>query len=228
MTTQFASRPVASSQSGPHPRLVRVLESHLRRRSEAPLHPPSVAAFQTLEKELAEDAAPRVLDSGCGTGESTREIARAWPECVVIGIDKSAERLRRGGFASFPHREGNAIWVRAELATFWRLAAAAGWRLRRHYLLYPNPWPKPGHLQRRWHAHPVFPDLLALGGELEMRSNWQVYAEEFALAANRALGMNVRPRPVADPAVSSPFERKYRASGHRLYSVALSCDAGAV
>ena len=228
MTYQTASRRVSSSQSGPHPRLARILEAHLRRRFEAPLHVPSVAAFEALEKMLAEETAPRVLDSGCGTGASTRLIARLLPGCLVIGVDKSADRLRRGGISHFPHREGNAIWLRAELVTFWRLAVAAGWRLHRHYLLYPNPWPKPGHLQRRWHAHPVFPHLLQLGGELEMRSNWQGYAEEFAMAANRALGTGARPRAVGESAVTSPFERKYRASGHRLYSVALSCDSSGV
>lgn len=228
MTNRPASRPVASSQSGPHPRLARVLEAHLRRGFEAPLHPPSVAAFETLKNMLAKERAPQVLDSGCGTGESTRQIARLLPDCLVIGVDKSAERLSRGGMSRFPHREGNAIWLRADLATLWRLALEAGWRLQRHYLLYPNPWPKPGHLQRRWHAHPVFPHLLQLGGELEMRSNWKVYAEEFAMAANRALGTCARPRPVGDSAVTSPFERKYRASGHRLYSVALSCDSSGV
>jgi len=120
------------------------------------------------------------------------------------------------------------IWLRAELATFWRLAVQAGWRLHRHFLLYPNPWPKPGHLRRRWHAHPVFPDLLQLGGRLELRSNWAVYAEEFAVAVNHALGTRVQPMRLAGSDDLSPFERKYRASGHALYSVALSLDAGGV
>ena len=48
--------------------------------------------------------------------------------------------------------------------------------------LYPNPWPKKKHLGRRWHGAPVFPALVKLGGELEMRSNWQTYLDEFALA----------------------------------------------
>ena len=224
----IVSRLVSSRQQAVHPRLGAVVEAHLAHAWRAPPHRPTAAAFESLADLLAGETENLVLDSGCGTGESTRLIARLLPDCLVIGVDKSADRLRRGGLSRFPHREGNAIWVRAELATFWRLAADAGWRLRRHYLLYPNPWPKPAHLRRRWHAHPAFPHLLRLGGRLEMRSNWEVYAQEFAQAANRALGAAARPLPVEDAAVSSPFERKYRASGHRLYSVALSCDAGAV
>ena len=226
--TAHYSRPVRSAQQEVHPRLAAVVGAHLQNAWRAPLHPPTVAAFDALQAFLANESQGLVLDSGCGTGESTRLIARAWPDCMVIGIDKSVARLAKGGMTKFPHREGNAVWLRAELATFWRLAQSAGWRLRRHFLLYPNPWPKPGQLLRRWHAHPVFPALLGLGGELEMRCNWEIYALEFAAAANQVLGTDVRPRPPSGSEITSPFERKYRASGHPLYSVSRSCDGGAV
>lgn len=222
------SRRVTSRQHGVHPRLGAVVEAHLAQAWRAPLHGPSVVAFEALQAALGGTVTGLVLDSGCGTGDSTRQIARALPDCLIIGIDKSAARLRRGGMLSFPHREGNAVWLRADLATFWRLAADAGWRLRRHYLLYPNPWPKPAQLRRRWHAHPVFPDLLRLGGLLEMRCNWDVYALEFAAAVNRTLGTDARATAVGESPISSPFERKYRASGQPLYSVAVSGAAGAV
>lgn len=222
------SRPVTSRQQGVHPRLGAVVEAHLAKAWRAPLHRPTVAAFVALLRELQGAPGNLVLDSGCGTGDSTRQIARALPDCLVIGVDQSVARLRRGGAVLFPHREGNAVLLRAELAAFWRLATAAGWRLQRHYLLYPNPWPKPAQLRRRWHAHPVFPDLLRLGGRLEMRCNWEVYALEFAAAVNRALGTDVQPAELGESPISSAFERKYRASGHPLYSVAVSCGDGAV
>jgi len=226
------SRQIVSSQREIHPRLGCVLDAHFSRDWQAPLHPPSVAAFRALQSLLADDAlsdsAGLVLDSGCGTGESTRQIARQLPDCVVIGVDKSLARLSRTGAYKFPHRQGNAIWLRADLTTFWRLAVAAGWRLHRHFLLYPNPWPKPAHLRRRWHAHPVFPDLLRLGGRLEMRSNWGVYALEFTAAVNRMLGTNARLREPGESPITSPYERKYRASGHRLYSLSVSGVFGGV
>lgn len=222
------SRAVRSSQADVHPRLEALLDRHASRPWEQPFHAPTVAAFDALERLLGRPEKPLVLDSGCGTGESTRLIARAFPGRLVVGVDKSLARLRRGGADTFPRREGNAVWLRAELTTFWRLALRAGWRLERHYLLYPNPWPKPSGLQKRWHAHPVFPDLLKLGGRLEMRCNWEVYAREFAFAVNRILGTRARVTTPPDSPVLSPFERKYRASGHRLYSVAVSADSSGV
>jgi tRNA G46 methylase TrmB len=215
------SRTVRSSQAGVHPRLERLLHRYGTRAWAEPLHPPSCRAFEKLQALLGDETRERILDSGCGTAASTRLLARRFPRALVIGVDKSANRLARLGPGALPRREGNVVWVRAELETFWRLAASAGWRLQRHYLLYPNPWPKPGQLQRRWHAHPVFPTVLELGGRLEMRTNWRIYAEEFALALEHYTGAAVRPSTLRVKEPASPFERKYRDSGHPLYSVVL-------
>jgi tRNA G46 methylase TrmB len=228
LSAELFSRRVESSQTTVHPRLEALVEKHRRERWMQPLHPPSVTVFEKVTELIAGLDLPLVLDSGCGTGESTRSIAHALPDCLVIGVDKSLKRLQRGGVPASPRRQGNSIIVRAELTTFWRLAQAAGWRLHRHFLLYPNPWPKPGQLQRRWHAHPVFPSLLALGGRLEMRCNWDIYAREFSAAASQLLGVRIKPREVSPGAFSSPFERKYRGSGHRLYSVVVSADSSRV
>jgi tRNA (guanine-N7-)-methyltransferase len=107
--------------------------------------------------------------------------------------------------------------VRADLVDFWRLLAEQQVRLARHYLFYPNPWPKIGHLSRRWHGHAVFPVLPALGGIIECRSNWPIYIEEFAFALGRVLGREVPAEVFVPDEPVSPFERKYRDSGQQLY-----------
>lgn len=43
---------------------------------------------------------PVVLDSGCGTGRSSALLARSHPHLPVIGIDRSAVRLSKGGDAA--------------------------------------------------------------------------------------------------------------------------------
>lgn len=82
----------------------------------------------------------------------------------------------------------NVLLLRAELADFWRCylhksAESLKWKVRTHYLLYPNPYPKVSRLKSRWYAHPSFPVLLHLFGtndELIIRSNWKEYLSEFA------------------------------------------------
>ncbi|OQA34197.1 MAG: tRNA (guanine-N(7)-)-methyltransferase [Betaproteobacteria bacterium ADurb.Bin341] len=212
-----ASRPVHSGQEGPH----RDLDLLLRRHAAHPYLKPllehnqqafdtAIAAWQAWNKE-----APLVLDAGCGVGWSTLKLAERFPEHFVLGVDQSLDRLSRGKPMPLPD---NAAFVRADLVDFWRLLHAAGVTLARHYLLYPNPWPKIGHLGRRWHGHPVFPVLLALGGQLECRSNWRIYVEELAQAITLLTGVSAGVEdfdPGDEPL--TPFEAKYAASGHRLY-----------
>lgn len=165
------------------------------------------------------DTRPMILDSGCGTGESTQRLAGLHPDHLVIGVDQSLARLGKSGVDCGVLRHDNWLLARAELATFWRLMYGAGLKLEKHLLLYPNPWPKPGHLQRRWHAHPVFPWLLALGGEIELRCNWEIYALEFAAAVQIATGVHVGVDQIEPEQGTSPFEAKYLGRGHTLYSV---------
>ena len=177
-----------------------------------------------------------VLDSGCGTGESTLHLARKFPNIPVIGIDKSSVRLSKAGnerqlevsAGASCDVPANAFWVRAELLDFWRLALdrvqAGEWNVLHHALYYPNPWPKESEANRRFHLHPIFPVLMRLSPVTELRTNWEIYAREYKEAARIAgdcLSLNVS----AECSAFSPenpetaFERKYQTAGQELYRV---------
>ncbi|ANJ66809.1 SAM-dependent methyltransferase [Halothiobacillus diazotrophicus] len=217
------SRQVVSRQTGPHEDLFAEVAKHARHRWARPIADYNRQAFAAAEAWLAGRPQPLILDSGCGTGDSTRLLAARHPTHSVIGIDRSADRLsrQRGGSPE------NCLLLRADLVDFWRLARAAGWRPERHYLLYPNPEPKPKHLKRRFHAHPVFPDLVALGGHFESRSNWRIYLEELALALEfHGRPAEIVPVPESEPPLTL-FERKYRASGQPLWCLRTTEGGGA-
>ena len=219
------SRIPQSAQAGVHDALRERVRKHLMQPFRKPYADYNRAA---LEHALAgwDGKAPLILDAGCGVGHSTIQIARAHPDHWVMGVDQSEDRLNRRK----PYPEAllprNMVFVRADLVDFWRLLDDAGLRLARHYILYPNPWPKIGHLGRRWHAHPVFPWIPRLGGVLECRSNWQVYAEEFALALGEVTGRPVGWAPFTAEVPLTPFERKYRDSGQALYRLELDLGLG--
>ena len=211
---------VSSGQGDVHPRLEAIVRKHLETHWSQPLHLPTLDTWHELETHPSFSAVmPLILDSGCGTGESTTRLAQQFPSHLVIGVDRSIKRLAKSGVSSAFFSRDNFILVRAELATFWRLLLMNGFSPQRHYLFYPNPWPKPGHLPRRWHGHPVFPDLLALGGEIELRCNWSVYALEFARAAGLATQALIGVVELKPDIGISPFERKYLERGQSLYSV---------
>lgn len=217
------SRIPSSAQQGVHDKLAERVARHLRDPFRKPYADYNRAAF---EVSLAgwDGRAPLILDAGCGVGHSTIQIARAYPDHWVIGVDQSADRLERRKPYPDALLPKNMVFVRADLVDYWRLLVDAGLHLARHYILYPNPWPKIGHLARRWHAHPVFPWIPRLGGVLECRSNWQVYIEEFALALGMACGTRIDWERFEAETPLTPFERKYRDSGQALYRV--GCDLG--
>lgn len=214
-----------SAQQGVHEKL----DECVLRHRDAPFRKPFADYNRrAFDAALAgwDTRSPLILDAGCGVGHSTIALARAHPDHWVMGVDQSEDRLNRRK----PYPEAllpkNMVLIRADLVDFWRLLDEAGLRLARHYILYPNPWPKIGHLGRRWPAHPVFPFVPRLGGVLECRTNWQVYIAEFC----RALEL-LQERPVvwetfeADTPLT-PFERKYRDSGQTLYRASVALDAG--
>jgi len=216
------SRSVTSAQDGVHEQLAAVVEKHARSEYRKPFMPYNRAAFDaSVEAWRAAGGLPLILDAGCGVGLSTRRLAQRHPDHFVIGIDQSADRLSRNVAWEGPEPR-NFVCVRADLVDYWRLMHDAGIRPARHLLLYPNPWPKIGHLGRRWHGHPVFPTIVALGGEIECRSNWRVYIEEFASALTQLTGNEVRAKPFVPRPPITPFEKKYMDSGHTLWHCRIS------
>lgn len=118
--------------------------------SPVPAH--TRVAFDTFLKWRRRPSARTQLciDAGCGQGWSALRLAHELPDCDVVGVDKSAVRLHRN--AAYRHggvaREtDNALLLRADLIPFWRLCWQHGIRPTYHYILYPNPYPKPSDLK---------------------------------------------------------------------------------
>lgn len=214
------SREIFSAQTGVHAQLATLVARHAATVYRKPIADYNQRAFDAGMAHWRRHAgAGLILDAGCGVGLSTHHLAQQFPEHFIIGIDQSADRLARGAgwLQSLPP---NMLLLRADLVDYWRLLDAAGVRLARHYILYPNPWPKVSQLARRWHAHAVFPTIVALGGTFECRSNWRIYIDECAAALTQLTGSPVAAEPYATTAPITPFEKKYLASGHALWRCA--------
>ncbi len=217
MSESGNSRVIISNQQGLHEQLDEIVLKHLTHPFRKPYQQHTLDAFKDCEKWVEQQGKPIIFDSCCGVGESTYHLAQQHPEAIVLGMDKSADRLSR-------HPQSvvdNYRLLQVNLNDFWRLAVEAGWQLSHHYLLYPNPWPKAKHLQRRWHGSAVFPAILQLGGQFELRSNWFTYVQEFARALELA-GQSCDVAEYQSTTAITPFERKYWASGQK--SLRLTAD----
>lgn len=223
-----ASRTVESSQTDVHPDLSALVDRYLQHTWQAPIAEHSAEAFEQAQNWIASHQNKTqymgiILDSGCGVGQSTAWLAKQYPEHLVIGLDRSEDRLSRQ-----PELVSNAYLLRADVTSFWRLAVQADWQLARHTIFYPNPYPKPKHVQRRWHAHPVFPFILKLGGVLECRSNWKLYLQELEAAlAIIGIGSSIvelKPSAESNAAPVTLFEAKYQASGQQCWQLVADLD----
>ena len=219
--SQLTSRSIVSSQSGIHENLEKTVKKHFDKPYKKPIAQHTQDAFYQIKKKVEsslDQNVPLIFDSCCGTAVSTKILAKENPNALVVGIDRSSIRLNKQYNEALPD---NALLIQADCADFWLLANKAGWKLQKHTIFYPNPYPKTKHLKRRWHAHPVFPTLLALGGELELRTNWRIYADEFCAALNFANQSCEGVTTVNPEQAMTLFEKKYRQSGQELYQCKL-------
>lgn len=213
------SSPVISNQNGIHDQLEATVRKHLASEYQRPI---SEHAQQALAQLYArwDRTQPLVLDSGCGTAQSTRLLAEKHADALVVGVDRSEVRLEKG------HQlPANAMLLRTNLEDLWRLLAADGIKLAAHYVLYPNPYPKAAQLRYRFHGGPVFSQLLQLGGQVTLRSNWALYLQEFAQAVKIALPELAEPAVSELPSQEQPltaFEKKYQDSNQTLYQLKVS------
>lgn len=226
------SKAIISNQEGIHEKLDEVVNRHLTHAFQKPYQKHTEQAFAEMDALVqafltANPNGEIILDACCGVGQSTRILAKQNPQALVIGVDKSDHRINRNveGFdADDGFHADNYQLVRADLNDFYRLVKAACWPVSKHYILYPNPWPKSKHLQRRWHGSAVFPQMTSIGQQLILRSNWRIYLAEFQQAAKRVdLHGDIAPLPVTDSSAAlTPFEAKYQASEQVCWQLVLS------
>jgi len=225
------SKAIVSNQEGIHEKLDEVVNRHLTHAFQKPYQAHTEQAFAEMDSLVqaflvANPEGEIILDACCGVGQSTRLLAQQNPQALVIGVDKSDHRINRNveGFdAGDGFTADNFHLVRADLNDFYRLVKVANWPVSKHYILYPNPWPKSKHLQRRWHGSGVFPQMTSIGQELILRSNWRIYLEEFQQAAKAVdLTGELCALPVVDASLAmTPFEAKYQASGQVCWQLML-------
>ena len=216
-TMNYQSRSIDTNQTGVHEDLSKLVNKHFAAEFLKPIAAHSEAAFAEADARVQAWKGPIVLDSCCGVGESTLALARRHENALVIGVDKSAHRLSKN--KAYGEAQERCMLLRADLNDFWRQAITARWDISHHYILYPNPWPKAKHIQRRWHGGPLFPSIVALGGQLELRSNWLIYLEEFSAALALAGRSSKIQALVGDIEPITPFERKYKATEQVLWQL---------
>ncbi len=163
--------------------------------------------------------APRILEIGCGMGETTATIAAAHPQNDYLGIEVHTpgvgsllKEIATRELANLRVIQHDAVEVVRDMIAPGSLAGI--------HIFFPDPWPKKRQQKRRL-IQPGFVGLLATRlaphGYLHCATDWEEYAVQMlevlsaeALLANSTSGFTPRPphRPL------TKFESRGLKLGH--------------
>lgn len=168
--------------------------------------------------------APRILEIGCGMGETTTAIAAAHPQCDYLGIEVHTpgvgsllKQIDAAGLTNVRVIQHDAV------AVLERMIAPAS--LDGLHIFFPDPWPKKRHHKRRL-IQPAFVTLAASrlkpGGYFHAATDWQEYAAQMlaVLGAEPALENTAAAyagRPAYRP--QTKFETRGLKLGHGVRDV---------
>jgi len=169
-------------------------------------------------------AAPRILEIGCGMGETTARIAQAMPGVDFVGIEVHApgvgsllKQIEESALSNLRLIQHDAVEVVATMIPPSSLAGV--------HVFFPDPWPKKRHHKRRLLQRTFVHELalrLAPGGYLHVATDWEDYAQQILdtltaepLLENVAAGF--APRPAYRPLTK--FEARGLKLGHGVWDV---------
>jgi len=173
--------------------------------------------------ELFGREAPCTLEIGFGNGEHLVARAAASPERNFLGVEVHRPGVGQLLHAAARARLGNLRVIRQDAVEVLEHRLGSG-TLDEVQLLFPDPWPKSRHHKRRI-VQPAFvalvADRLRRGGELQLATDWEPYAEHMRLVLeNCALLENAAGAAVwsARPAyrAATRFERRGEKLGHAV------------
>ena len=167
---------------------------------------------------------PRILEIGCGMGETTATIAAAHPQNDYLGIE-----VHTPGVGSLLKEIAarellNLRVIQHDAVEVVRDMIAPG-SLSGIHVFFPDPWPKKRQQKRRL-IQPEFVKLLAArlapGGYLHCATDWEEYALQMLnVLSAEALLTNMAndffPRPTYRP--QTKFEARGLRLGHGVWDV---------
>jgi len=168
--------------------------------------------------------APRIVEIGCGMGETTVAIAAAHPDIDYLGIEVHTpgvgsllKQIDAAGLANLRVVQHDAVAVLQRMIVPDSLDGI--------HIFFPDPWPKKRHHKRRL-IQPPFVTLAASrlrpGGYLHAATDWHEYAEQMlaVLGAEPLLENTAAayaPRPDYRP--QTKFETRGLRLGHGVWDL---------
>ena len=166
------------------------------------------------------------IEIGAGAGLHAVRFGKEHPKTTLFAIEHTHERYSK--------LEGRIRQNQVQMNVIPIHANAIGWithfvphqSTQQIFLLYPNPYPKKKHLNRRWYADPFFTRIvesLKPGGQFILATNLPDYAQgarewiqevwKLRLTSEQAISQITHP----DHVPWTHFEKKYLMRGETVF-----------
>ena len=172
--------------------------------------------YQVIDPTRGRASAAIELDMGCGKGRLALELARRYPDRVVLASDVMLGRLRRIDRKATNRGLTNLALLRADnldLASYLLPHAC----IDRIHLLCPDPWPKERHRIKRLVTTDFvgrLERLLKPGGVLHMSTDHLPYLADWRRILAVYPSFREDASAIADIAdIQTEFEVQWRAAG---------------
>jgi len=133
--------------------------------------------YEVIDPWFGRPHCPLEFDMGCGFGRYTLELARRFPDRLVLGSDLHPGRLRKIAARADRRGIGNAEFLYVNNLALVGYLLPDGCVSRLH-LLCPDPWPKARHRARRLVTSAFLTRaarILAPGGVLHLATDHEPY-----------------------------------------------------
>jgi tRNA (guanine-N7-)-methyltransferase len=168
--------------------------------------------------------APKILEIGCGMGETTAAIAAAHPQNDYLGIEVHTPGV--GSLLKLIDAQAlaNVRVIQHDAVDVLQIMIASA-SLDGAHIFFPDPWPKKRHHKRRL-IQPPFAALLAEkikpGGYVHAATDWHEYALQILEVFTQTPGLintaeDFAPRPGERP--RTKFETRGLKLGHGVWDV---------
>lgn len=167
---------------------------------------------------------PTDLEIGAGQGLHAVRYCRDHRDRQLIALERTHNKFARLQQRKNHHPNLENLYIAHADAINFVCHFVPAESLERIFLLYPNPYPKTAHAQRRWHRSPFMSFLMTRlrpKGELNLATNLSWYRDE----AIRHLGQEhpltlVHEVVLTDPsAARTHFEKKYLERGETCFDL---------
>lgn len=169
--------------------------------------------------EIFSRPAPFEVDLGCGDGSFLASLAKMHPAHNFLGVERLAGRVRSACHKARAVTNVRVLRVETTYAVRYLLPAES---VSAFYFLFPDPWPKRRHHQRRIFKAEFLDALinaLSPAGTLLIATDQHDYFNEMADLIRGRNELEVVDEPKELPATT--FEKRFRDSGQPIYRLEL-------